>query len=233
LVDCGLVREEGGVLYPTPELSNLVATVQDEAVELLLARALKIVSPVWLVQNADPPLDVKRVIEDLISDPDKREAFLLAIAGRYDPAVFAAKGARGEEVVAALARQELSALGHPDLASQVQRVSLVSDMLGYDVVAPRLDHQMRRLEVKTTGRASAAAYTIYLSRNEIEVGRRDHGWALVICKVEADNQVDVVGWCRAGSLEQYVPVDSAGGSWQEAELIVPKRLLFPEIPPAL
>ncbi len=232
LVESGLVREEAGVLYPTQELSSLVATPQHEATELLLARALKITLPAWLEQSVSPPPDVMSVIEELVPDPDKREAFLLLIRGRYDSSATAALGAKGEEEVAARAREELLDLGRPDLASRVQRVSLISDRLGYDIVAPKLDQRTRRLEVKTTARTPDGAIDCYVTRNEIEAGRRDPGWALVICKLEPDDRVVVVGWCRVTAVEPYLPIDSAGGTWREAELTIPRMLLVPGIPAA-
>jgi hypothetical protein len=216
-----------------PELSSLVGTPQYDAQELLLARALETTKPDWIQESTIPPSEVMSLIKGLVPDPDRREAFLLSIGGRYSSAATSALGARGEEEVLARARQELSDLRRPDLASRVQRVSLVTDRLGYDVVAPKLDQRMRRLEVKTTARTSAATFTFYASRNEIEAGRRDPGWALVFCRLGPDNKVDIAGWCRAGAIEPYLPTDSPGGSWREAELVITQTLLFPGVPPAL
>lgn len=233
LVDCGLVREREGVLFPTSELSSLVSAPQSEVVSLLLARAISIATPTWIDDGGSPPVDFLKIVEDLVPDPDRREAFLLAVGSRYDPSLDAALGARGEEEVAAAARRELSDLGRDDLALRVQWVSIVTDRLGYDVVAPRLDQGTRRLEVKTTGRFLNGTLAFYLTRNEVEAGRRDRSWSLVVCRVETDDRIAIVGWCRSAALEPYLPVDSPGGRWRVAELIIPSTLLVPGIPPAL
>lgn len=233
LVDCGLVREQGGMLYPTPELSSLASAPQSEVVTLLLARATSTAAPTWFEQGESPPVEFLKVVEEMVPDPDRREAFLLSIGGPYDPTLHAALGVRGEEKVVAAAREELSDLDRGDLASRVKRVSLISDRLGYDVVAPKLDKWTRRLEVKTTSRYPAATLAFYLTRNEIEVGRRDKSWSLVVCRVEIDDSIGIIGWCRAATLEPYLPLDSPGGSWRVTELTIPRTLLVPGIPPAL
>jgi len=81
-------------------------------------------------------------------------------------------GEIGEDIVTGAARSELLDLGHADLARAVRRVSLISDQLGYDVVAPRVGGPNRLLEVKATTGPHDDPIRIHLSRNEAAVGAR-------------------------------------------------------------
>jgi hypothetical protein len=45
-----------------------------------------------------------------------------------------------------------------------------------------------------------------------------------------DDEIELVGWCRARALEPYLPVDGEGGTWQSAELEVPTTLFNPGLP---
>ena len=81
-------------------------------------------------------------------------------------------GAAGEEIVLQECRAALSALGRADLAVRARRVSLISDQLGYDIVAPSVAGGGWRIEVKTT-RTSAVLAKIILTRNEARVGLKD------------------------------------------------------------
>lgn len=145
----------------------------------------------------------------------------------------AAYGAAGEEAVVFACREQLAGLGREDLVQGVQRVSLISDVLGYDVAAPALGGNLRLLEVKTESSGTTEA-RFYLSRNEYEVGRSRPGWALVYCRAPdgPDGHVDVVGWCRASALREFLPEDHRG-RWTEARVRLPLRVLLPGIPPAV
>lgn len=236
LIDCGLVREQDGVLYPLLELSDLVHVERDVAEEVLLLNAIRVADPAWLGGIGTGPLSLPirahEAVVELIPDPERREAFLLSLgAGREDEGR-EALGLLGEESVVDRAREQLAEFGHPELASSVRRVSAYSDRLGYDVTAPMIEGGTRRFEVKTTRGQSTETTLFFISRNEATVGLRDANWALVVCRV-TEESVAIVGWCRGAALAPYLPIDSAGGRWREAEVTFPTYLLFPDIPPAM
>jgi hypothetical protein len=151
-----------------------------------------------------------------------------------DEAARAALGAAGEEHVAAGLREELVALGYTDLVAAVQRVSLVSDRLGYDVFAPTLTDAVRKLEVKTERVPARSWVRFFLTRNEYETGRRGRdAWALVACRADpSTEQIDTVGWCRVEALKLYLPEDR-NGRWTEALVRLPVGGLVSGLPPAV
>ncbi|MGV1006392.1 MAG: DUF3883 domain-containing protein [Candidatus Nanopelagicales bacterium] len=133
-----------------------------------------------------------------------------------------------------LARAELEYAGRIELVSQVQRVSLVDDGLGYDVQAPTLDGRLRLMEVKSSTGTGASAFTFFLSRNEYDVGvRNPTRWAVVACRVGDDRSVDgaeVLGWTPASALRSYLPEDG-NGRWTEGYVRLPRSVLAPGLPP--
>lgn len=144
-------------------------------------------------------------------------------------------GAAGEDQVLIACKEELGQLGRPDLASAVQRVSLVDDSLGYDVSAPRISGPPRMLEVKTSGGQAQGMFAFYLTRNEYDVGRKHpRSWALVACALTGRQELaaGIIGWCRVSSLEQYLPNDG-NGHWTEALVRLPPAILIGGIPSAV
>jgi len=201
-----------------------------EAGETLLLRAGLLLRVIDRLVPA-PPLSV------LVALGDPAALDLLARAVKQASGVEGALekilvGERGEEFVVDRCRDELEALGRPDLSYGVRRVSLVSDSLGYDVVAPSIGSSARHLEVKTTTRQAVGSFEFYISRNEFEVGRLEPtSWSLVACRTE-DEDVALVGWCRAAALVTYLP-DDQNGFWTEARVRLPQSVLVDGIPPAL
>jgi hypothetical protein len=121
------------------------------------------------------------------------------------------------------------------------QVSRISDHLGYDVIAPRLDGHPRRLEVKTTRRRRWRG-EVFLSRNEYEVGLRDPDWALVVVESDTDGAAALAGWWRA---ERVTPSLREGRNgvgplspeyrhadvrWVSASLQQPSALLMDGLP---
>jgi len=234
LVDAGLLRQEGGMLYPTPALQTLAAVEQEIGYEILLGHCILRSPPDWMLEEpVVAPDDAREVLQDLVTDAERREAFLIAFGRRFDSSPFEALGELGEECVVAAARQGLVELGRDDLAKGVRRVSLLSDQLGYDVVAPCPSGNTRRLEVKVAGRRVDGLARFFLSRNEAEVGLRDSGWALVYCEQVGEGDVQIVGWCRGRTLEPYLPADAQGGRWRVAAITLPLTTLVVGIPPTL
>lgn len=148
-------------------------------------------------------------------------------------------GDRAEEHVVQACRNDLRSLGRPDLAEQVQRVSLISDHFGYDITAPTVAEPTRHFEVKGSTRTDRAIYRFFISRNEYDVGRKQPStWFLIACDVPTANPtglpatVAIVGHCTAATLDPYLPQD-ANGRWTEAAVALPRYLLTAGLPTAI
>jgi hypothetical protein len=234
-----LVSVQGDVLVVSESIAEIAAAARDGAAHLLLDLILERSPPAWLPMaaagntlktGAVPDGDLA-AISSVLTDPDLREAILLRAARRHDAAHLVALGATGEEHVLACVRKELRDAGAPELADEVVQVSRISDQLGYDVLAPRLDGGPRRLEVKATRRLRWRG-EVFLTRNEFEVGLRDPDWALVVVEIDAAGTPTLAGWCRADRLEPIVPEDRhADGRWVSASLQQASALLSPDLPP--
>jgi hypothetical protein len=241
LREAGLLRVVGARLVPTPRLRAACATGEPMLFEQLLGLILEASEPLWLITAAGEgdqlaaelvPDEVVAALSTVIADPARREAFLLGRARTVDANRRAALGEAGEDAVVAACRQQLLAADASEAAAGVRRVSLISDELGYDVVAPRLDRSLRRLEVKAT-RSSAAAVTVVLTRNEIEVGRADPDWSLVVVRVAQGGEYAVVGHATTDPLEPLLPADGHElGRWQSAALRLAVGDLEPGLPTA-
>ena len=223
LQDLGFLVERDGTLIATGELRELARMRAESGAEALLLKCAPLASESNLAE----------VASDLITDPRRREAILLALGRCYHAEAQKELGAVGEEVVVSAARSQLLGIGRADLAEQVCRVSVVSDDLGYDVVAPRLDGTVRMMEVKTCGSPAGATVECYLSRNEADVGLRFSDWSLVICNRETNGVVEITGWCVGRSLQPYLPSDGARSEWIRAYLSIPMSLLIKGLPEAV
>lgn len=234
LIDCGLLLLTAEHLHPTALLSELVALDDIEAASIVFVRAALSARPESRPFDADGELlpEAVSVAEELISDPDRREALLVELGRKHTEANRAALGLRGEKFVVGRARKELLDLGLSDLAAGVRRLSEFADDLGYDVVAPRVGGK-RRLEVKTSARHDEGLLHFFISRYEIDYGLGDDDWAVAACRIRPDGEIDLVGWCRARTLEPYLPLDGEGGRWTSAELDLPITLFEPGLPPAV
>lgn len=226
LSDCGLLEEEADGLVPTVRLRALLSLEAGRGAEILFEIASR--------RLGIPPSDSTELstAEAAAFDPDRRERLLLARRLTFDMTQDSALGLRGENHIVDEARAGLMRLGRPDLADRVQRVSELSDQLGYDIVAPTLTG-VRRLEVKTSGRTTADTFHLFLSRLEYEVGMADPSWALVACRVGSDEVVSTVGWCRAGAIEALLPGDTAAAQWVTIEISFPLAAFEPGLPPAV
>jgi hypothetical protein len=231
LVDCGLVEERDGQLFPTDELREMLDTTLGAAVELLTVRALQRSASQALQGNTN----TSAALSELIPDPQRREELLLALQEQFDDERQRLVGAIGEEIVVRDAREELESLGHRELARGVRRVSLESDRLGYDVSAPRTSGRPRLIEVKATTACAGPDYVIHLTRNEAKIGARyTSDWRLVLCCVTdvTQRQGEVLGWCARDALDDLLPVDAVGGTWEQAALKIPALFLTPGLPRA-
>lgn len=241
LVQIGLVERDGDRLRATPELAACTTGGDDERPELLLALVLEREAPLWLrtavadestVRTELLPDDASAILAAVIPDPDRREAFLLARARKVETRERELLGGEGEEAVVAACRAQLTELGADALAAAVRRMSLVSDELGYDVVAPRTGGSVRRLEVKST-RSAGATVRLFVTRNEITVGLADPDWFLVVARRGNDGAWTVLGHAVAPSLQSLLPADrDSRGRWQTAALLLAVEDLEPGLPPA-
>src|SRR6266542_4465637 len=103
LLDCGLLLEKDGYLHHTVELDAFLALDEDEAASIVFERAVLTVSPDTLDFEVDGKLsgEVAALVKELISNPDRREALLLALGRKHDEVLRARLGLRGEEFVVA------------------------------------------------------------------------------------------------------------------------------------
>lgn len=241
LVQIGLVELDGAELRPAPELAACTAGSEEGSTEPLLALVLEREAPLWLrtavhddttLRTELLPDDVNGALTAVIPDPARREAFLLSRARKVESRERERLGGEGEEAVVATCRAQLTELGATERVAAVRRVSLVSDELGYDVVAPRVGDSVRRLEVKST-RSTGATVRLFVTRNEIAVGLADPDWFLVVTRREKDGGWTVLGHAAAASLQVLLPVDcDTSGRWQTATLTLPIGYLEPGLPPA-
>lgn len=235
----GLVVVAGEKLAQTTELAAICQLDEDTALQPLLAVVLEIAPPLWLTAATGGanlridliPEQAEAALSGVFADPASREAFLLARGRKVEADERVAIGNLGEEAVVEAARAELAALEQPALVSRVRQVSTISDELGYDVTAPRLDGTVRRMEVKTT-RLAGSAITIFLSRNEAAVGAADPLWSLVVCELNATGGATVVGWIPAASVRPALPINPhPDGAWESARVRIQASTLTAGLPP--
>jgi hypothetical protein len=238
LVEIGLLAITDGSVRPEPSLPALLAMDTAAACELLAERTLDTRRPLWVTAAVSEgrvsaqfiPDQATRSLTALLPDAARREAFLLAMGRRFTQEDLLHVGNVAEDTVAKMCRHELTAGGRPDLAARVTRVSQISDQLGYDVVAPRVDGA-RHLEVKGT-RARGSVVSVHLSRNEATSATRDPDWSLVVCRVYDDDSSEVLGWATAAAIAGRLPADPhQGGAWETAVVYVDTAELNKDLPP--
>lgn len=228
LLSVGLLMEESGTLSLTERMRQVVRLEPNaEAVLVLIDLVVESRAAASLGGDAIEE-HLADLLGEVIPDPDRREARLIQLGTRYDSTAQSAIGGVGEDFVVRLAQERLEEIGRPDLASGVRRVSLLSDLLGYDVVVPTPAGRLR-LEVKTSTRPTTETFRFFISRNEIEWGANDVDWRLVACRI-VDGQVSLVGFCSALQLLESLPVDSSDACWRQAEVTVGDCVLQPGFP---
>lgn len=238
LLRVGLLVERESKLHPSSDCRTVCSLESNEGERLVAWKALSVDPPVWLHTAVTGDGVYPELIPDEDWDalgqslsPEEREAFLLSLGLRHDPEQLPDRGHRGEEAVLEACRAELIAMGRQDLVPLVQRVSQVSDQLGYDVVTPTSTGATRRLEVKTT-QTGPQVYRAFLSRNEARVGLADPSWRLVVCHWNGETATPV-GWCGIEELSGLLPSDAGPwGRWASAELLIRAERLRPGVPVA-
>lgn len=230
LVDCGLVVERERMLYPLPDLAAMLEGTVEDATATLAVRVLKLTADYGLVLPAQA-----EAMAELVPDPERREELLAALGRRFDDSHRRLLGEIGEELVVAALRDELTALGYPELARAVRHLSLETDQAGYDVSAPRVVGSKRLIEVKATTSTDDETHIVHLSRNEASIGAKYSDWSLVICRItHVDTRSgNIIAWCPAARLVDLLPSDAAGGRWESAEVSIPAARLVPGLPSAV
>ena len=207
LLSAGLLWRDDQRLMPSITLCDATELPDDDAVDVLEA----MLSGAHWRWSESAGSSVPAELANVMLDVDRRVEV----------------GAAAEEVVLQHCRLQLKHLGREDLARKTKRVSLISDALGFDILAPMIGGSSRQLEVKGQTTPPGSTVRFFISRNEYEVGRRSERWALVCCSV--DDASHHLGWCRAVALEPYLPVDR-NGRWTEAVVMMPRSALTPGIP---
>lgn len=222
---------------PSEELLRLRYLPDDVAAELLLQEVLVADPPLWLyaavtddsVRWENVPDDDANSLTQVISDAERREAILLALGRVVDQRRLKELGGAGEEAVVKACREHLEDRGRTDLAGFVQRVSLRSDQLGYDITSPDTGGLRHRIEVKTT-QGVAGEIAFYLSRNEATVALRDPRWSLVAVRRTLTGEFEVFGWCRAAAFTVSLPQDSDRGRWESVRIAMSDELFEAGLP---
>lgn len=240
LASLGLIEFHGEALIVADSVGEVAAATRQDAAALVLGLVLERRPPGWLRYAAagdslkvnaipDPELAALR---DSFGDSELCEAIILAAARRFDAGRLAALAGLGTEYVAGCCREQLRAAGSGVLAAAVSRVARVSEGLGYDVVAPRLDGSSRRMGVKATRRLAWRG-EVFLSRSEFEIGLLDPDWSLVVVEIDTEDSPSLLGWCNAGSLSAKMPSDRHPlGRWSDVRLLQTEGLLNDGLPPA-
>ena len=238
LLRAHLLQETDQFFKPSEELVELRELPIDVASEILLRKLLLVERPLWLyaaisdedVRWENVPDSDQRLLSQLIGEAARRESFLLALGKTIDMEYLADLGGQGEEHVVEECRRYLTAMSRADLASEVCRVSLQSDQLGYDVTSPDTLGRRHRIEVKTMGSAVDRA-EFFLSRNEARTGRNDPFWSLVVVRKDIDNSMHLLGWCSGVMLMSVLPSDiHPNGRWASTRISVPLEMLRPGLP---
>jgi len=92
-------------------------------------------------------------------------------------------GDRGEKICMDLEIRRLNEAGREDLAKKIERVSLKSDSLGYDILSFEVDGSKRYIEVKAT-RSNAGTANFFFTANEFQKAMKiDNYYIYVVYEV--------------------------------------------------
>lgn len=236
LVVAEYVRRTHSSICRDPAAETWVAGI--EARRQLLAEFMIRTQPAWIaaatrgyaVRPELIPTEANEALATTMENAQTREAFLLSIGQKYEQNVLQEFGLEGELAAITAWSEALAAHGRRDLVDEISHVSLRSDTLGYDVVAPDLTGEDVRLEIKTVG-STRNHLTIYLSRNEFETGMRDRRWRLIIFRRNAEGTFDVHGWLSAPDIATHLPQDrSEIAAWTATRIDLSADDLRPGLP---
>lgn len=240
LVGAGVLLLDGDDLVATQSIATLARLDEETAALALLARLLERRPPTWLRGAARGetivyeliPDSTRQQLVDLFPALAHGEAVLRAAARSTElrPAQSAAQA--GRDLVLDACRKQLSAAGHAEHLEHVVELGELAAGLGYDVVAPRIAGGMRKLAVHTTRKVGWRA-ELQLTRTEVEAGRANDDWALVVCTHDTSGEPSVAGWCNSATLESLMPHDEHPHChWALASLMIIGEALAPGLPSA-
>ncbi len=97
-------------------------------------------------------------------------------------------GDRGEKLVKDFEKDRLIKLNKPDLASKVDRVSLKSDALGYDILSYNSDGSERYIEVKAS-QSTIGNANFFMSINEINTAneKKENYYIYYVFDIKSEN----------------------------------------------
>ena len=208
LVDVGILVRDGEKLNSIFGL-DMENDSEFDVVREILRYVLVTNPPAWLgasfvdgvFRTEIFPGQAAIVLKELFLE-EERDSILFASMMRYDDTRKQMLGQLGEICVVDACKEFHHAQKRIDRASQVRRVSEVSDAFGYDVVSPNVWGELCCLEVKCF---SGPVPQVYLTRHEYEVGLRQKRWFLVVCQAVSDDKAKIVGWTNAAALRWRVP----------------------------
>ena len=251
LAELGLIQVTDDWVRPRGSAPELGALPTGEALPLLFSLIVRRSPPSWLpvvvargqVRLEYLPQHAFDLLERLFPNGSELEQALLILGagrGTVDSERRTEIGRLGEEAAVHILAKQRRAAGFPDLARAVTQVSLFSDALGFDVLAPVPDNRTaHKIEVKTTERLSGPFLPFHLSRNQVEVARSAPEWRILLMGLQG-GEARPLGWCVFDALKSYLPTDTLATSaeelaprirWSSLEIELPDGLLHPGLPP--
>lgn len=88
-------------------------------------------------------------------------------------------GDRGEKIVIDLEKKRLNDAGRNDLSNKIDRVSLKSDALGYDILSFETDGMKRFIEVKAT-RSKVGSTSFFFTANELRTAMENDNYFIYL-----------------------------------------------------
>lgn len=85
------------------------------------------------------------------------------------------RGLQGELIALQFERERLRRAGKPDLVKRIEHTALSRPAAGYDILSFEEDGTLRMIEVKATVAAPSAQTSFFLTRNELETGKKTVG----------------------------------------------------------
>jgi hypothetical protein len=127
-----------------------------------------------------------------------------AIAKQFNGEELKRIGDAGENFVVDLLRK----FHVEELHSQIKHISLWDDTSGFDIEGLSVTDAERTvlLEVKTTVRMLNGRFEFYLSRNELEVGKKNRNWAIVAVAF-INGKPAIIGHLYSYQFESRIPRD--------------------------
>jgi hypothetical protein len=114
---------------------------------------------------------------------------------------------------------------------QIQHVSLISDVVGYDVASISMFNNNKKvlLEIKTSIRPGNNII-FYLSRNEYETGIKKNNWFLVFVQI-IDNSEKLLGHLNPFHFKDFIPNEiNETVRWQSLKIVLDKKYIKDGLP---